>query len=183
MGKKRCSHKKLIGQKLMWVGIFAGMPQNCILCNKTFIPEIPRAIKTVSSSNVYICSQCLAQLKCHKCAKALDGDNIYVAECMHCGKVVFLCQHCSEKRLFINLSQQTDPQELITKLYSIIEELINMEAGKHKKFNLFNLFKRKRKLDSKQLFPFIMNINMYFNEELDSDFYDDGFENEDWWSN
>ncbi len=181
-GTKRCPHKKLIGRKLEWIAIPGGMPQSCVSCGSVYLTDIPKVIKTPSGVGIHLCNDCRKDLKCGLCGEKLrDNSELYVAECMHCNTFLFICKRCADRRLFVDLSKSIEPDELVARLYSIVNEL--MEANKGRRLRSFwgSLFKKKKSPDLQQLFPLIMNINMYFSEDMGTDFYYDDFDNEDWW--
>ncbi len=178
MKKKRCSHKRVIGRAVQYQILPSGVPQVCQRCGKVFALELPKAIKGPSGNPVYLCPDCLRSLRCDGCRKAFKIEEGFVGECPACSSVLFFCPRCAKKKLYINLSVSPDPEEVVNKLYAIVEELMEMGRAKQGKWNLLNFFKKKKKGNFKSSFPLIMNINMYFNEDV-VDFYEEGFEEEE----
>ena len=179
-----CNHKKLIGRRIEWFAIPGGTPQGCYKCGKIFIPDIPRVIKSPSGVGLYVCRDCLSSVKCDLCSARINNEkDMYIAECLYCNNYLLLCPHCAKKKLFIDFSNSSDPEEVISKIYSIVNELMDMNKNRRTKSFWANVFKKKKKPNLEQLFPLIMNINMYFSEDMGSDFYYDDFDNEDWWMN
>ncbi len=175
MAQKRCRHKRLIGRKVEWVATEVGTPQRCDGCGKLFVPDIPRQLLAPSRSSAYLCPECIKNLRCHRCRRPFDLKEGSVAECFSCGTVLFLCPRCAKKSLYVNLSDNPTPEELVGKLYRIIEELMNLGRKKSGGWNLWNLFKKKKSPPSNGNFPLIMNINMYFQEDS-LDYYEEGFD-------
>ncbi len=177
--KKRCSHKRVIGRAIQYQILPSGVPQVCERCGKVFVLETPKVIKSVDGdTGVYLCPSCREKLRCDGCGKVFKLEDGFIGECVFCSSIVFFCPRCAKKRIYINLSASPDPEEVVKKLYSIIEELMEMGKAKTGKWNIFNLFRKKKKGGYKSLFPLIMNINMYFNDDS-VDFYEDGFEEDE----
>ena len=178
MKKKRCAHKRVIGRMVQYQILPPGLPQLCQRCGKVFALELPKAIKGPSGDAIYLCPDCLSRLRCDGCGRAFELKDGFVGECLTCSSVVFFCQRCARKKLYINLSASPDPEEIVRKLYAIVEELVDIGRNKTNKWSLLNLFRKKKKGGSKPPFPLIMNINMYFNDDA-IDFYEEGFEEEE----
>ena len=180
---KKCRHK-YIGRSVRWEILGNGIPMECHFCNTVFISEAARSIRLPMGSRAHICEKCLSNIICEKCKKPINGQLI-TAECVSCGQVAFFCKSCARKALFIDLDKQERPEVIAGKIFSLIQDLVNTGGQKQGPWARFiNLFRKKKTKNPVELFPLIMNINMFFTDPYDMDEFMDGdIGNEDWWMN
>ncbi len=180
---KRCRHK-YVGRSAFWEAAAPGQPLECRFCDKVFVSDSARILRLPMGSKLNICQDCLSKMACSKCGKKLSA-HFFTAECLSCGVIDLFCPDCAEKALFINLDKQERPEVIAGKIFSLVQELMNTNNKSQGPLGRFlNMFRKKRPKNPVELFPLIMNINMFFSDPYDVDEFMDGDAgNEDWWMN